>query len=259
MIKTLLAKIFKPSASAETWPARVSQSSGERTLYFDIYSEVERYRTGDYGGEKVFLDQFLSCLRPEDIIYDIGASVGLFTVHAAAIAVRGQVIAFEPDPQTAERLQRNLEINHLSNVRVVPWAVTDHCGAAELYTDGAAGFAPTLRKQADRPGAPKGVAAVETKTLDQAIASQELPSPTVLKIDIEGAEILCLKGASRLLAGELGRKPRVIALELHPQFLPDFGSTTEAVRELVESRGYAVGWKQDRDGQIQYCYVDPEN
>ncbi|NEO13850.1 MULTISPECIES: FkbM family methyltransferase [unclassified Moorena] len=214
------------------YPLKIELPTYRRKLQFEAFSPVEKYRLANYGGEKFFVEEFTKLIEIDDIVLDIGASVGLMAVHAAIFAENGKVFAFEPDPETMERLQNNVELNNLSNVTFVPWAVSDREGEATLFTDGASGFAPTLKEQLNRPGAPKGKVTVQTRTLDNEISIGNLPLPTVLKIDIEGAEVLCLHGAESLLNGSLGKKPRLIFLELHPEFLPSFGASAARQKYL---------------------------
>jgi hypothetical protein len=77
---------------------------------------------------------------------------------------------------------------------------------------------------------------VEARSLDSLIGERSVPQPTVLKLDIEGAEILALRGAAGLLQSE--RPPRALFIELHDSFLPGFGSSHDEVRRLVLDAGY---------------------
>jgi FkbM family methyltransferase len=226
---------------------------GGGALSFRVYSPVERHRVAEYGGEREILQCFLGLLKPDDVVYDIGASVGLFTVAAARRVARGVVYTFEPDPDTRARLIENVALNQLENVHVMPWAVSDSASEVVLYTDGAAGFAPSFVRQ-ERPGAPTGQVRVSTRALDDALAQNELPLPDVLKIDIEGAEALCLAGAARLLQGAFGSRPRVLLLELHPDVLPAFGSSLAALSDRVIGFGYRLAWSQTRAAQAHHCY-----
>lgn len=226
---------------------------GYPPLRFRLHNPTERFRVVEYGGEQPFWERFLGELRSDDIVYDIGASVGLISLAAAQIAAAGVVYAFEPDPETRERLAANGALNGLGNLWIVPWAVSDEAGELMLYSDGAAGFAPSLAPQT-RQGAPTGQVMVRADSLDAALERGELPPPTVIKIDIEGAEILCLRGCRRLLAGAFGSPPRLIAVELHPEFLPDFGSSAAEVCAAIEAAGYTLSWSQQRDGQEQRFY-----
>jgi FkbM family methyltransferase len=236
------------------FPISIILKTNKGNLQFEALSPVEVFRIKEYGDEKFFLDKFLKLIHTNDIIYDIGASVGLITVHAALFAREGTVIAFEPDMETMDRLKHNVSLNNFSNVIFINYAVSDNNGEVVLFTDGAAGKAPTLRKQINREGAPEKQLIVETRALDDEILNGNIPLPTVLKIDIEGAEELCLRGAKKLLSGQLGEKPRLIFLELHPEFLPSFGTTAELVHNFVLNHGYSIIWEQNRDAQIHYCY-----
>lgn len=259
----LLKKIYrlfaKQNNQTPNYPMKIELDSSRGKLHFEAFSPVEKFRIADYGDEKYFLDRFIEALKPNDIVFDIGASVGLVSIHAATFTDSGKVIAFEPDHETFERLKHNVSLNNLSNIEFVSWAVSDTQGKVILFSDGASGFAPTLREQKNRPGAPTNQVTVQTRTLDEAILSGDLPLPTVLKIDIEGAEVLCLRGASKLLRGELGDKPRLVFLELHPEFLPYFGSSRTEVHNFVLSKGYSVVWENECHGQIHYCYQNDES
>jgi FkbM family methyltransferase len=227
---------------------------GIRPLKFNVYSPVERYRVAEYGGEREVLNRFLNMLEPTDVVYDIGASVGLYTIAAASFSDQSKVYSFEPDPDTRARLQENVRLNQLNNVQLVTWAVSDQEGEILLYTNGATGFAPSLVLQ-DRPGAPTGQVRVSTCSLDIALSRDELPLPNALKIDIEGAEALCLRGCKQLLRGELGRHPRILLLELHPEFLPYFDSSVEEIKQFLMDLNYELRWAQVRDAQEHLCYV----
>jgi FkbM family methyltransferase len=237
------------------YPRRIILPGPREPLHFRVHNPVEEFRTAGYGGEREFLERFTADLIPEDVVFDIGASIGLMTVFAAAVATRGRVWAFEPDPKTVRRLTRNVRLNRLTNVEIVNWAVGEREGRTLLFTDGPGGNAPTLRQQEGRIGAPSGSVEVPVRSLDSAIRDKALPLPTVLKIDIEGAEILCLRGGEGLLGGRFGTRPRLLFLEVHPAFLPAFGATAAEVTGLVESLGYQVRWQGERGEQTHYCYT----
>ncbi len=237
------------------YPRTVILPGPHGPLRFRVHNPIEEYRTAGYGGEQEFLERFMAELVPEDVVFDIGASIGLMTVFAAAAVPLGRVCAFEPDSATARRLARNVHLNRLANVEIVGWAVGDREGRTTLFTDGPGGNAPTLRRQQGREGAPSGSVEVPVRTLDTALRDGTLPHPSVLKIDIEGAELLCLRGGEELLGGRFGPRPRLIFLEVHPCFLPAFGATMEEVTGLVEALGYRVHWRGERGDQVHYCYT----
>lgn len=228
--------------------------SGRGPLFFEAFSQAEKHRISGYGEERPFLEYFLSRLNRADIVFDIGASVGLFSLHAAAWLEQGRVYAFEPDPETRSRLQHNHALNpQLDRCCFVEWAVSDRQGETILYSEGAAGKAPSLKPCMAQMQSARGEVRVKTKPLDDAFSEGELPLPDVLKIDIEGAEILCLRGAAKMLQGFWPKRPRLIFLETHPDYLPGFGSDTAEVFALLESAGYLPVWQMERFNQSLCC------
>lgn len=209
---------------------------------FRCGNSTEYYRTVQFGGEAAALGAFLFLLRPDDLVWDIGASVGLFSVHAVGAA--SQVVAFEPDPATFERLRQNVQLNGSADrIDCRREALGDKAGQVALRTDGLGGNAPSV---ADL-GRHAGVTEAVMTTVDQLIDAG-VPAPTVLKIDVEGAELLVLRGGRGLFTST--RAPRLIFLEVHPHFLPAFGATAADVDSLLSAHGYDVAARQVRGDQV---------
>jgi FkbM family methyltransferase len=140
-------------------------------------------------------------VQPGDVVWDIGANLGLFATAAAARAgTKGQVIAFEPDIMLARLLQRSNAIRPPSsaNIAIVSAAIAGDIALRNLLiaTRGRASNAleghglSQMGSVADRQ---------TTVTLDMAWLLDRLPAPQVLKIDIEGAEVEALQGQHRML------------------------------------------------------------
>lgn len=227
---------------------------GGTRLHFRLHNSVEQHRVLEKGGEEEVWSAFLRLLKPGDTVYDIGASVGLYSVAAAAMFRLSRVLAFEPDPETRSHLRANIALNGLQNVQVIEWAIGEQEGTVELFTDGASGFAPSLFAK-QTTGAPKGKIQVQQRSLDACVSREELPPPSAMKIDIEGAEVLCLRGSRKLLAGSLGTRPRLVLLEIHPAFLPSLGSSQNEVESILESHGYVREWLRHRNDQVHCLYV----
>jgi FkbM family methyltransferase len=221
------------------------QTFGAKASRFEITNATEAFRVEEYGGEEEFTRLLLRELRSTDVLYDIGACVGLVTVLAAQTGIH--VVAFEPDPGFRSRLETNLRVNGLSSVQIVPWAVSDAAGEATLFTDGVAGRSPSLCQEGER-----GTVTVQTDSIDNALQRSEIPPPDVLKIDIEGAEILALRGMRGLLASSTA--PRTIFIEIHPRFLSGFDSTTHEVVRSLKSFSYRQVHVVQRSGQIHCIF-----
>lgn len=215
-------------------------------VIFEITSKMERHRVSGYGDEVETIERILAEIKPGDIFYDIGSCVGLYSLHAAMLGAK--VIAFEPDPAYRKRLMRNIKINRLGrSVRVLEWAVSDLNGFVTLYTDGVSGNSPSLREVGSR-----SAVTVRTKTIDSALANQEILPPDIIKLDIEGAEALALVGMKDLLASSSA--PRLLFVEFHPDFLPQFNSSLEECKTLIEQYGYHEIQSFRRDHQRHYFF-----
>src|SRR5215510_4226956 len=129
---------------------------------------------------------FETVIQPDDVVYDVGAHVGFYTLLAATLTHRGgHVVAFEPLPRNLEYLRRHLRLNGTTNVTVVEGALWEDTGGVRIL-DGPA----SAEVRVD----PRGTIAVHSLTLAHVVFEGGLAAPTVLKIDVEGAEIRVLRG-----------------------------------------------------------------
>ena len=127
-----------------------------------------------------------------DVVLDIGAYVGMFTVKAATlVGTTGKVIAIEPSPENYELLRRNCE--GLANVVLVRKAVMSMNGIGRLYYSRSAA-ANSLVTRWER------YVEVPTITLDDLVDELGLDKVDIIKVDAEGAELDVLMGAQNVLA-----------------------------------------------------------
>lgn len=218
---------------------------------FEAAAVNEMRRIVNYGWEREYVQAMVSELRADDVLYDIGANIGLVALHS-----RCRTIAFEPDPGFFGRLKRNIDLNPNARVTALPVAVGDSDGTTTLYTDGTDGYSPSLIDQhRGSSAAGRGTSEVQTATLDSLVANGQLPAPSVLKMDIEGAEILALRGADGLLRGGRDLAPRALFLEVHDTFLPGFDSSADEVLGMVRSAGYQTVVYEDRRGSQQHLIL----
>lgn len=200
-----------------------------RGVRFEIANPVELYRVKHHGGETEYTAVMLDALRPDDVFWDIGGNVGLVALHAARIC---RTVTFEPDPEFADRLRHNASLNPDLEVDIQELAISDNDGEVTLFTNGAGGNSPSLVHQRGETAS----VTVPAQTLDSLVTKGVLPVPTVLKLDIEGAEILVLRGGAEFLASD--QRPRTIFIEVHDSFLPGFGSSADEVMNLLAHLGY---------------------
>lgn len=228
-------------AENQSFPYKYPLTSIHGRVIFEISSPSECVRVKNFGNEAAFTQAILENLHPDDIFFDIGACVGVVSLFAAQRVA--QVYAFEADPFYAGRLQNNIDINLLANIQVLPWAVSNEDGVVKFYTSGQAGdHSPSLA-----PLAYSNFVEVQGRAIDPAIHSGELPNPTAIKIDIEGAEYAALSGMTALLHSRLA--PRIIFIEIHPEFLPKFGASIKHIMDVLAGSGYQIVYRQQRANQ----------
>lgn len=171
----------------------VDRSTGARFFFRrgtdDLYNVMP-------SGEMDVHEAILAPLSPGDVFVDVGANVGYYTTLAALrVGERGQVVAFEANPLTAEQLRRNIAANDLGNVKVVEAAAFDGSAVcATIYVPrNVFGMASVHENGAS------GVAAYPVECTTIAAECNELPRIKMLKMDIEGAEYEALRGAGSVL------------------------------------------------------------
>ncbi len=162
---------------------------------------------------------------------DIGTNLGWYTCIAASQLPQGVVYGFEMDKVNFGLLQRNLSLNRATNVLAYHLAASD-TDAVETYQRN--GIRPGTHFQLNKHGHGLPVA-VQSVTMDR-FFDQTRNLTDVVKIDVEGAEHRVLLGMKRLLKEQ---RPTIF-LELHPELLPNFGSTTQDVIGLLINHNYQV-------------------
>jgi len=187
---------------------------------------------GGAGGEQRVLELLISSLKPGEVVFDIGANVGLYTVLLAkAVGAEGQVISFEPEGQTYAHLLDNLKLNGLTNVRCFRKALGERSGQAMLYSNEAIGGASLLRTPEGK-GLGEVVDIVEG---DHLVLAENLPLPRAVKIDVEGYEYAVIQGLRGTLAHHACQ---LVCCEVHPARLPA-DARPEMVVDLLRSVGFS--------------------
>ena len=145
----------------------------------------------------------------DTVFVDVGAHIGFYTVWACRRARR--VISVEPNPAALAYLKANIALNECSNVIVVPKALSDKRGYTKLKI-------PKTTEEGSIPSALSSIVwdykeafevEVETDTLDSVLEEVGVDSVDVLKIDVEGAEGLVVRGAEKTL-----KKAKAVLIEI---------------------------------------------
>ncbi len=172
-------------------------------------------------------------LKPGMTVLDIGAHHGFYTLLAAhCVGPTGKVIAFEPSPKERRKLLWHVRLNRCRQVQVEPFAVSDREGTMKLFL--------TQDNSANSLSPPEispivGSATVPVITLDAYCQRNGIERVDLIKMDVEGAELLVLKGAQRLLTTQ----PRpVIVTEVSRRTTARFGYTVDELLAFLKERDY---------------------
>jgi FkbM family methyltransferase len=131
-------------------------------------------------------------MKAGDVVYDIGSNAGFYTLLASVmVGDSGHVYSFEPAPDNVRELRKHMELNRIDNCTVLPVAVSS--------TDGEAFFDTTSSDRCIGRIVASGNLRVPMVALDGLIARKEIRPPNLMKIDIEGAELDFLHGASETI------------------------------------------------------------
>ncbi|MBL7502256.1 FkbM family methyltransferase [Frankia nepalensis] len=184
-------------------------------------------------------------LRPGDVVYDVGANIGLYSVHAARqVGPKGRVFAFEAVPTTADRLDETLALNHTREVTVVRAAVSDTSGTISMnvFADPEASGWNSLGTHAmhtydGKAIRPDHTVEVTAETLDAFSEREGIDSIAFCKVDVEGFERHVFSGAASLLSeGRIG----VLTFEISEDPLVGEGGVASEVFEALTRHDYKV-------------------
>lgn len=231
------------------------QIKGERTLEIDGVSAtfgistlqelhaIRRFQKGEEH-EYMMIKKVLQELNSDDVFFDIGSNIGVYSCLAAERA--NNVVAFEPHPVNLSSLKKNVERNK-SNVQIKNVALSDSVGEvnfSEMDTEETTSTAAITSENSSKT--------VESKICDKLVQSGNIPQPNVVKIDVEGAEPLVLKGMRNTLMKD---ECRVVFCEIHLPVdyrpsIEDHGYTYKDVKNMLIEMGFEISVIQERGSEI---------
>ena len=248
------AMVWAPALRAPLERVAGAVASGEgviqrgvgRGLRFRADVPIAGYRLGTT--EPEFQRALAGHVGRGDVVYDLGANVGFYTVICARlVGPEGRVVAVEPFPDSARAVRHNAALNGFEHVEVVEAAVAGAPGRGWLATAG--GDTVTFRLDGERRS---GGLDVDLTTVD-ALVEAGHPAPTVVKVDVEGHEVAALHGMARTLATS---RP-VVLVEVH-YAVADF---PDAVAEVAGPLGYRAsvlgGGDLPRGGVRAHVVLEP--
>ncbi|MDT5294387.1 MAG: hypothetical protein QOJ76_1267 [Acidobacteriota bacterium] len=214
--------------------------------YFQALAKAWDIRSGKWSEPE--LELLSHAVLPGETALDVGANYGLYSYHLSRIiGGAGRVYAFEPVPFTFRTLAVVARLLRFRNVELVQKGCSDRSGeitfTVPVQASGAvaAGQAYIGGRDDEREGRDAQVRWAGTRDVTAEVVALDEFLPRVerlslVKCDIEGAELLAFRGAARIIGEHL---PTVIC-EINPWFLEGFGISLDALLDFFSARGYGL-------------------
>lgn len=209
---------------------------GEFKMYIDPYDTLQVAEHGKF--EELEFNTLMDLVKPDSVVFDVGANMGYYSVRIAQKANKGKVYSFEPDPGNFSTLTKNIALNNLTNVFARNVALSDkedtlrlwkhpfNVGDYRLYNDG------DFMEFVDVPTIP----------LDSVLPDKV----DLVKIDVQGYEYFVFKGGKKLLS----EHHPVVFSEFWPRGLYNSGATPADYLNLMESQNYIPSLIDEEKGKV---------
>lgn len=211
VLSNLIRKSLNRAAPEGMSVVRV-ESGAAQGIQMELDLQTEKaYWLGTYENE--IQQAIVNLVKPGEIIYDIGANIGFLTLlFAKMTGPSGHVYAFEAFPENIMRLTNNIERNGFQNwTTVIPAAVLNKTGPVEFFI-GPSTNVGKVKGSAGRDSISyEGSIQVEGISIDEYIQRSRIPPPNIIKLDIEGGEVLALPGMQELLKNH----HPIVMIEIH--------------------------------------------
>jgi FkbM family methyltransferase len=192
---------------------------------------------------------FKENIKEGDVVLDIGANIGYYTLLAAKIVGKeGKVFAFEPEEKNFFQLKENVRINNYQNVILIKKAVSEKNGKLKFYLhEGDA----TMHSFFSENKSTKWIE-VETVSLDNFFKGKKIKIDFI-KMDIEGAEFLALQGMKRILKESPKMKMMV---EFNPSMLKKAKAEPEEFLNSLSQTGFKIYQINEKERKL--ILIKPE-
>jgi len=200
-------------------------------IWLNLRRDVDRgifYGSFEFDNAFIFFD----FIKQGDVILDIGANIGFYSLLAAKkLQDTGKVYSFEPSKFVLEELKTNIEINKYYNVEAFDFALSDTVGKRDFYKCEDDAYNSLITKPMLKV---VSTDVVEVITIDEFVKINNIKKIDIIKIDAEGLDFAILKGALETL-----KKFRpIIFCEYNNFYLNDNSKT--AFINYLEENGYEL-------------------
>lgn len=206
---------------------------GKRLFPANKFNDFHAINTQHPDNSEFRLFQDLLGVTKGEVFIDVGANVGAMTLLAHSTGLVSSILAFEPSHRYCEIWHYNMSVNQIENAMLIQAAIGDHCGEINFRVDPQ----QPLNNKIDHGNvhASSKVQKVKIMTLDAICTAMHIDQISLLKIDVEGAEPLVIRGAKELMRQ---RKINSILLEFIVEFIEDMNEDPDDFVKAIVDYGY---------------------
>jgi FkbM family methyltransferase len=200
-----------------------------------------RINREDFTYMTIHKDDVIELFQPVEgnVVLDVGAHIGLYTILGSKfVGPSGKVISIEPDPRNFQILVDNVKLNELTNIRAFNYAAYSQNTKMKLYLpEKETGYTIYNTLIPDRANRAQQYLMVNVRTLDELITLSSVKVTDIkwIKIDVEGAELEVLIGASNIL---LHSRNIFVLIEIHSTRL------YQRIKELLSTYGFKIEFEK---------------
>ena len=206
-------------------------------------------------------------LKPGMTLLDIGANIGYYVLIESGLVGDGRIVAVEPVPSNVELLKKNLELNGVGNVVVIPGAVSDRHGVQDFHLSDKSNLGTFHATGSGLKNLSGEMMPVETWTVSE--IAEEYGIPDLIRMDVEGHEVAILNGMLDDIRA--GKTAPLILFETHltryskendmastlkslfelGYYVRYLASSTESRTHIIRERGYREITSIATDGTVR--------
>jgi FkbM family methyltransferase len=188
---------------------------------------------------------FMNLIKENDILLDIGANIGYYSIIAASIIKKGKIYAFEPEPHNYDLLTRNIKINGYNNIIPVQKVVSNFNGKVKMYIDNKNTGSHSLSQE--NVANLKNYLEVNSIKLDDYLEGINQRKVDIIKMDVQGAESQVIDGLTKTLHHNTSIK---IIMEFWPKGLINMEINPIKFLQKIKTLGFKIAVLDEANEKI---------
>ncbi len=209
------------------------QVSLPESFFLVDFASIKQLRSARqfHSFEPEFLNEFIHYIKLCNVVYDVGAFIGLYSLTALTYNKNITIITVDPDYQNHKSIHRNMKANNFGNYYNFCIALGDKNEVVDFNFSGKyGGSSGHIKRELDS----QHNKTVPVYKLDTLIQEKNLPAPELVKIDVEGYETHVLRGMIETIDNY---RPIILA-EIHPKYLENYQESPYVIDNLLDTKNY---------------------